>query len=163
MVRPRGMAPSAFLSYIAAFKDLGMKPCRVVQTIGSAPASKGFHALDGYVTVGTKREGYCAAVDLSVKSDSDGNARPLDKPQIKKVLAALARHGFVAWFRDWEGNTHIHAIFVAVRMKPQLCSQVRDYLHDRDGLAGHRPETFYTSPKEQDDILRAAFLSANPQ
>lgn len=155
MVRPRGMTPAMYFSYLAASKEIGMDPPRITQTIGNAKASAGFHKTDGYLTVKGKREPYCAAIDVSVKAFKN-------KAAIKKFLHALARHGYVAWFRDWEGNEHIHAVWVNVKMKPQLQRQVRDFLHDRDGLAGHQPETFYTAPKEMDDILRAAFLEANP-
>lgn len=163
MIRKKGMVPAAYFSYLAVFKELGWKPRNVVQVVGNAPASAGFHKADGSITVNGKRESYCAAWDISVKSDCDGNYRPLSKEQIRQMLACLSRHGFVGWFRDWDGNEHCHIIYVSLKMKPELQKQVRDFLHDRDGLAGHHPETFYTAPKEVDDILRAGFLSANPQ
>ncbi len=161
MIRPKGMAPAAFFAYTASFKKLNLKPCRISQTVGNAKASAGFHKVDGYLTINGKREGYCAATDLSVHYDSDGNPRELSASQIKAILEMLSRHGFVGWYRDWPGNKHIHIVWVNVKMKPQLQRQVQDFLHNRDGLAGHQPETFYTAPKEYDDLLRAAFLEVN--
>jgi hypothetical protein len=155
------MTPATYLSYLATFKELGWKPRRVTQTVGNATASAGFHKADGSIKIKGQWEKYCAAIDVSVLTDSDGNYKPLTRKEIRELLATLAKHGFVAWYRDWDGNEHIHAIFVALKMKRALQKQVQSFLRDRDGLAGDSPETFYTAPKDLDNVLRAAFLSAN--
>lgn len=130
---------------------------RVVQTIGNAPDSKGFHAKDGEVVVKGVTIPYCAAVDLSVRGLTAG--------QIKKWLAELAKQGFAAWYR-FEGvfanNRHVHAVYVGVQMKKHLQSQVQDFLRDKNGLASHAGETFYVAPVDVDKPLAQMFVRANP-
>jgi hypothetical protein len=154
-----------YFSYLAACRDGGLAPRKVVQTIGNAKASAGYHARDGYVTVKGKREPYCAAIDISVFRRADDTPDALSESRIRALLEALARHGYAGWYRyrgAFAENRHIHAVFVNHAMKPQLRAQVRDFLHDRDGLAAHGPEPFFTASKAMDDLLRAAFLEANP-
>lgn len=161
MKRPYGFSPGAFDNYLRACTMAEINPNRVVQTIGNAPASKGVHAKDGTVTVNGIEYDYCAAVDLSVKHPTQLNVR-----QIKRWLNQLARYGFCAWYRhagSFANNRHIHAIYTGLPMKEALQKQVIDFLHDRDGLAGHNRETFYTAPPELDLLLRTSFLHHNPQ
>ena len=155
MIRPKGMTPAMFESWIRACFYAEVSPDRVTQTIGNAKASAGYHAKDGQITInGAVKINYCAAVDFSV--------RGLTRSQIKKLLENLAKQGWVAWFRDWEGNEHIHAVYVGIYMKPQLAAQVIDFLNDRTGLAGHAKEKFYTAPTSLDKPLAQAFVRANP-
>lgn len=164
MTNPKGMLPAAFDSYILAMFHANVDPettsegsKRVVQTIGNAPASAGTHAKDDTLTYKGKPYDYCAAVDISV--------RGLTLAQIKKVLTELAKQGFVAWYRhtgSFAENRHIHAVYVAIAMKPSLQAQVRDYLQGRTGLVGHAAETFYTAPESVDAILARLFVRYNP-
>ncbi len=158
MQRPYGMAPAAFDAYIRACFHAGVSPDRVRQTIGNAPASKGFHKRDGILLDGAQPVPYCAAVDLDT-----GNLKP---EQIRALLLELARQGFAAWYRytgSFTTNRHIHAIFVGLRMKLALQRQVLAFLNNRDGLADDGPEKFWTPPTELDPPIRAAWLRANPK
>ncbi len=153
MKRPYGMALPAFQAFIRACTEAGISPTRVTQTIGNAPASAGFHAPDGVLN----SERYCAAVDL--------HTRDLNRTQIKKLLNAMAKQGFAAWYRfegSFANNQHLHAVYAALPMKRQLRAQVVDFLNDRTGLAGHAHETFYTAPRDIDIVIQAMFLHANP-
>jgi hypothetical protein len=152
------MAPQAFDALIRAAFHAGVSPDRVTQTIGNALASAGFHAQDGELLDGGERIPYCAAVDLHTNDLRGG--------QVKLLLYHMAAQGFACWFRyrgSFAHNQHIHAVFVGLKMKPQLQRQVRDFLHDRDGLADHGPEPYWTPPAAIDAPLRAAFLRSNPQ
>jgi hypothetical protein len=147
------MHPRAFRAYIRACSEAGINPSgRVVQTIGNAVASVGFHAKDG------RLDGidYCAAVDLRTR---DLNAR-----QVKVLLKQLALNGFAAWYRfegTFQNNQHIHAVYAALPMKRSLQLQVWDFVNDRNGLVGHAKERFYTAPPVTDNIIKAMFLDAN--
>jgi peptidoglycan hydrolase-like protein with peptidoglycan-binding domain len=48
------------------------------------------------------------AVDLSVRS-----AQVLCHHRIRRVVKALRAVGFAAWFRNWTGNRHIHAVAIS--------------------------------------------------
>ena len=125
----RGMPKVAWDAYALASKlalvDISREDRRVVQALGNARASAGTHAQDGVL------EGlpYCAAADLSV--------RGLSLAQIAAWLEQLASQGFVAWFRNWPGNLHIHAIYVGVAMKSALVRQCEDYWKGLDALVSH--------------------------
>jgi hypothetical protein len=155
MKRPYGMHQTAFAAYIRACFTAEIDPSdRVMQTIGNAPASAGFHAQDGVLN----GQPYCAAVDL--------RTRDLSREQILEFLKQLARNGFACWYRfegSFTNNQHIHAVYAALPMKPELRAQVRDFLADRNGLASHAKEHFYTAPAATDAIIRAMFLHANGQ
>ncbi|MDQ2807442.1 MAG: chitosanase, partial [Chloroflexota bacterium] len=144
-----GMAPAAMAAYQAAAKEAGIKNprSRLVQTIGDASASSGFHHRDGFMAPGSNGQysysaraaegsvAYSAAADLSV--------RELDKGQIEHWLEALARHGFAAWYRPWYKNSggsnfHIHAVYSGVHMKKELSNQIdgpNGWLHGGTGWA----------------------------
>jgi hypothetical protein len=152
------MAPAAFDSYIRACFHAGVSPDRISQTIGTAPASAGVHRRDGILFEGAKPVPYCAAVDL--------RTRDLAPEQIRALLHHLAVQGFAGWFRHrgtFKANQHIHAIYAGLPMKMALQRQVKDFLTDRDGLASHSAETFWTAPAELDGPLRAAWVRANPK
>jgi hypothetical protein len=130
----------------------GVTSDRISQTIGSAPASAGYHAADGTA------DGlpYTAAVDL--------RTRDLSTAEIRALLGALAQHGFAAWYRQpgadgWPASEapHIHAVFAGVVMKSQLRSQVRDYLVGRNGLSSHGAYRFYTPTAMELATVRLLF------
>jgi len=65
----------------------------------------------------------------------------LSHTKIKKILRALKLAGFAAWFRNWPGNQHIHAVLFGVRgVAAGARDQLVDYDNGRDGLAWHRPD-----------------------
>jgi hypothetical protein len=121
-----------------ALRKISVSADRIMQTIGGAPASKGFHLPNGSVN----GKPYTAAVDLST--------RGLSNAEVKKLLENLGTVGFAAWFRDpghdgWPSGEieHIHAVYAGVPMKDRLDDQVRDYLHQKNGLASHTTYGFY--------------------
>lgn len=124
--RPYGMAPQAFKDYIRACARARISPFRISQTIGNHPRSVGYHKRDGVVVQNRQKVAYCAAVDV----DTDG----LRAGQIRRLCVSLAREGFAPFYRRgaaWEGDEHIHAVYGAVKMKPQLQEQVRQFLRER--------------------------------
>ena len=156
-LRSKGMADVAFVAY-----DLGMKNAnidiykrddlRVVQALGNAPASAGFHKSDG-ILYGVP---YTAAVDVSVKG--------LSNTQIATVVEELCRVGFSSFYRNWPGNLHIHGDYAGVPQKPQLDRQQEDFFAGKDGLAGHRradQEWWYPSV-ELRAIPERMFRLSNP-
>jgi hypothetical protein len=158
MKLPYGMFPRQFEDYIQACYAAKVDPDRISQTIGSAPASKGYHAKDGIIINGGKPYAFCAATDL----DTSG----LSVKQIKTLLYHLAENDFVGWYRylrPFHTNRHIHIVYASVYMKPQLQRQVVSYLNSRDGLAGNLIERFYTAPTELDEEIKKVFLYFNPQ
>lgn len=157
MQRPYGFLPSAFTAYILACYKAGIDPNRVVQCIGNAPASAGYHARDGIVLDNGVPRAYCAATDVSVRGLSDA--------QIHELVEQLSRQGFAAWYRyrgSFANNRHIHFVFAGCKMKSQLRGQVHDFLAGRDGLAGHQWEEYFTPTTQMDDYIRAQFLKYNP-
>jgi hypothetical protein len=130
----------------------GVSSSEISQTIGSAPASAGYHALDGRVA-GVP---YTAAVDLRTRGMTDA--------QIRTRLARLGENGFAAWYRQpgrdgWPSSEapHIHAVFAGVIMKAELRAQVRDYLSGRNGLASHTRYGFWSPPASTLTIIRLLF------
>jgi hypothetical protein len=121
-----------------ALREINVPASQIMQTIGDASASKGVHLPDGNVN----GKPYTAAVDLST--------RGLSNAEVKKLLERLGRVGFAAWFRDpghdgWPSgeSEHIHAVYAGVPMKDRLDIQVRDYLHQKNGLSSHTKYEFY--------------------
>ena len=130
----------------------GVSASEISQTIGSAPASAGYHAADG------RADGlaYTAAVDL--------RTRGMTTAQIRTRLARLGENGFAAWYRQpgsdgWPAGEapHIHAVFAGVVMKSALRAQVRDYLSGRNGLASHTRYRFWSPPTSTLTIVRLLF------
>lgn len=123
---PFGMAPQAFKDYVRACARARVNPHRISQTIGNDPRSAGYHRRDGVVVQNRRKVVYCAAVDVDIAGLRAG--------QIRRLCVSLAREGFAAFYRRggaWEGDEHIHAVYGAVRMKPQLQEQVRQFLRER--------------------------------
>ena len=162
------MHPRARKAWDAACKQANLRPV-VTQTQGNAKASAGYHASDGtYRTESGTVQSYCAAVDVSVNQMavrlSDGKKIRMDEAHVKWFLHCLAQNGFVAWYRykgSFKDNKHIHGVYCGVPMKPQLRGQVKDFLNDRTGLAGHGVETFWTADSATDAKLRALFEKYN--
>jgi hypothetical protein len=128
----------------------------ITQTIGHAAASEGTHEPDGFVDGAP----YCAAVDLGVGG--------LSESEVHGLLDKLARHGFVAFFRNpghdsWPSTerSHIHAIYAGVRMKEGLRQQVRDWLSGRNGLEDHGIYRFYRPSSAQRELTLALFNQHN--
>lgn len=68
--------------------------------------------------------------DLSVNGLSD--------KQIKGMVKWLRKAGFAAWYRNWTGNRHVHAILLGHKTaSPGAKQQMTAYLNHRDGLAGN--------------------------
>lgn len=130
----------------------GVTESRISQTIGSAPASAGYHAADGTAN----GLDYCAAVDL--------RTRDLSTAQILELLDRLGRNGFAAWYRQpgadgWPSSQspHIHAVFAGVEMKSQLREQVRDFLENKNGLSSHTQYQFWDIPVEIKSLIAELF------
>lgn len=147
-----------FEAFLKACSEAGIKPPKIMQTIGNAKASAGYHARDGLFN----GRPYCCAVDLSVRSFF--GATGYNEKQIKWLLWHLARNGFVGWYRyrgSFQFNRHLHIVYVGHPMKAQLRAQVFSFLDDRNGLAGNAKEPFWTAPADCDAELRQMFLKSN--
>ena len=134
----------------------GVSAARIIQTIGSAPASAGTHAQDGTFN----GHAYSSATDLSVKGLSDS--------QVRTLVARLDRLGFAAFFRNpghdgWPSSEfrHMHIVFAGSRMKSSLQSQIWDFLAGKNGLVSHLKMSFYQPPTEVKDYVKKIFLAAN--
>lgn len=130
----------------------GVSASRITQTIGSAPASAGYHASDGTAD----GRAYTAAVDLST--------RDLSSTEIRALLQRLGENGFAAWYRQpgsdgWPASEapHIHAVFAGVVMKSALRAQVRDFLDGRNGLTSHSIYRFWPPPADVREIVSLLF------
>ena len=53
------------------------------------------------------------AVDLSIRTRCGRS--------IKRVVSKLSRVGFAAWFRNWSGNQHIHAVAIS---DPDMANEI---------------------------------------
>lgn len=127
---------------------IGIDAGDISQTIGSAPASAGYHAKDG--TVGGQP--YTAAVDIRTVGRSES--------QIRSLLSDLGERGFAAWYRKpgsdgWPSSEapHIHAVYAGCAMKPELDGQVKDYKAGLNGLASHTRYTFWVAPQAARDAV----------
>ena len=82
---------------------------------GPDSASQGTHAGGG-------------AVDISVRPENRCGRR------IGKMVKALRKVGFAAWFRNWSGNEHIHASAIS---DPSMATEVTfpGWLDTRDQIA----------------------------
>ena len=127
---------------------IGIDAADISQTIGSAPASAGYHAQDG--TAGGQP--YTAAVDLRTAGRSEA--------QIRTLLANLGARGFAAWYRKpghdgWPADEapHIHAVYAGCAMKAELDGQVRDFRAGLNGLASHTRYTFWAAPQATRDAV----------
>lgn len=145
-----------------AFLQLGIHPARIVQTIGHASASAGTHAQDGEVD-GVP---YCAASDLSVLHPT-----PWDAAAVRHWLDRLASAGFAPFYRHpghdhWPADeaVHLHVVWPACHMKPELRRQIHDYCHSPmlNGLQSHAPYEFWQPKPEAVQGCRTLFLAINP-
>lgn len=126
LTRPPGMAPAAFNGFVRACNRAHVNPWRISQTLGNHPRSVGYHLRDGFVSYQGKRLEYSAAVDMATDD--------LDRQQIDRLVACLGREGFAAFYRSgpkWRDDEHIHAVYAALPMKPQLRRQVRQWVAAR--------------------------------
>lgn len=147
-----GLAPAAS----DQLRCIGITAGLITQTIGDAAASAGTHGKDGTID----GYAYSAATDLSVKT--------LTNAQVKVLINDLTTHGFAAFFRDpgkdgWPATEarHIHAIYVNVKMKASLQSQVSDWLTGLNGLVSHTKYTFYQASPAQKQLIKSLFDAKN--
>ena len=151
-----GLHPDASQALIS----VGVSADRIVQTIGSAPASHGIHLQDGTA----QGLPYCAAVDFSVHHPSQ-----MEDHDIQDFLSKIAKVGFAGWYRNpghdhWPASepAHIHAVFAGCPMKEELRSQIHDWLHGKNGLASHAAYEFWQPSQEWKNTVRALLLAHNP-
>ncbi len=112
----------------------------ITQGIGRDPESHGYHCPDGRCN----GKLYSAAVDLSIVGVTKKRSlTPREKSQFCKMVAALRRCGFAAWFR-YNGETNdtteneIHLIDPAAPcLKDQLITQLRDFVVGGQGSDGY--------------------------
>ena len=101
-------------------RGVGRKPWGITQAgynAGGVSASAGTHDGGG-------------VYDLSVAG--------LNPKQIKAMVKWLRKAGFAAWFRDWPGNQHVHAVLLGHRTaSPGAKQQMESYRAGRDGLAAN--------------------------
>jgi peptidoglycan hydrolase-like protein with peptidoglycan-binding domain len=88
----------------AAGRLVGGRRCRLDATKGSYTgpdsSSQATHAGGG-------------AVDLSIRTRCGRS--------VKRVVRKLRRVGFAAWFRNWSGNQHIHAVAIS---DPDMANEI---------------------------------------
>ena len=147
-----GLHPSAS----DRLRCVGIAASDISQTIGSAPASAGYHAKDGMA------DGlpYTAAVDIRPVGRSESQSRTL--------LSKLAEQGFAAWYRKpgfdgWPSSEapHIHAVYAGCAMKSALDGQVQDFRAGLNGLASHTRYTFWVAPQALRDAVYALWNKHN--
>jgi phage-related protein/SLT domain-containing protein len=80
---------------------------------------------------------YSNSVAASAGTHSGGGTYDIASTS-QSVLQALIANGFAAWIRSgpgWEGNEHIHAVYMAAPdLSPQAAWQVQDFLRGGSGL-----------------------------
>jgi hypothetical protein len=164
MLRPYGMLERAFNSWIKACYEAKINPDRIMQTIGSADASAGYHAKDGsFMTSKGAKRNYCAATDTRSKD--------LSTAECKRLLKALKKNGFAPFWRrtgSFKNNQHFHIVYIACYMKPQLRGQVLDFFEGLNGLKGHDPDPDWglksmKHTKEELEHMKANFYASNPK
>ena len=157
-LRARGMADVAFAALSLAFKNAGLDITSrsnywVTQAQGDAPASKGYHASDGVLD----GDSYTAAADISTKG--------LTNTQKATLIEEMTRTGWVAFFRNWMGNVHIHGNYAGLPQKRQLDGQNEDFFAGKDGLVGHRriDDEWWFPERELRKIPERMFRLSNPK
>lgn len=154
----RGMLPDALAAYRdasgAARIDIESRDdLRLVQLIGLAAASAGYHKPEG------THNGlpYTTAADCSV--------RGLTNTQQATWIDELCMAGFIPFKRNWPGNEHIHMNWAGAPMKAQLDMQNEDFFAGRDGLVGHRriDQEWWYPELEARKIPEAMFRISNPR
>src|SRR6185503_17656298 len=159
LVRHPGMQVHEWEAYLAACAEANVSPDRIIQVVGNAPASQGYHLPDGQFTNSNGHlEDYTAALDLSVKHPNGH----LSTAQIKKLLDCLAKRGFIGWYRPWGDNEHIHVVYCGLPMKKKLRDKVHDWLKYLDGLVEHGYDGFVLPTTAEMNFCRALFLAHNP-
>ena len=129
---PGGMAPEAWRAWVRSCYNAKISPNRITQTIGDSEHSVGYHHQDGWVRSGAIWLPYSAATDI--------HCAGLDNDAIARLLRAMGKQGFAAWYRHgpkWAGNEHIHAVYALLPMKPQLIMQVQHFF-DQQRRLGNR-------------------------
>lgn len=146
----QGIIPAMRDSLIALSLDK-----RLTNGFNSSKASSNYHGAD-YTANGID---YSAAIDISV--------RCLSEDQIRKLLDELSMRGFAGWYRKngedgWNGDNHIHAIWVASPLKKQLVLQVKKWLAGKNGLTSDQDYKFWTPKPDALKRIRSAFDLSNP-
>lgn len=114
----------------------------IVQAKGGAAASAGTHS-DG------------AAIDFRVWG--------LSLATIRAVVAILRECGFSAtWYRDWDGNEHIHAAANLGTLSTRVLYQVRAVIAGYDGLGnGYQGRDTHPAPSQWRTIQQGAAWAAS--
>jgi hypothetical protein len=123
---------------------------RITRTLDLSTSPANYHGAD--VTLDGKK--FTAAVDIS--------CRCLKDDQIQDLLGHLALAGFAAWYRkngkdSWKGDDHIHAVWAAEPLKPQLRRQIASWLAGRTGLVGDAPYSFWQPTSAQRSAVQSAY------
>lgn len=147
-VSPRGgggLVPAAQ----DALKRIGAEH-RITQSFNPIPAASNYHGKDQTID----GRPLTAAVDLSVNC--------LGENEIKQFLSALAEAGFAAWYRQdgvdgWKGAKHVHAVFAAEPLKPQLKGQVQSWLDGRTGLVGNARYKYWQPSDSQKQAVAKVY------
>ena len=171
ILRPIQFHPAAWPAYINACFQAGVNPeqgtrpngsrgARIMQLIGNAVASAGYHARDGFYKLLGKDQPYCAAIDIRTTDLKD--------VEVEKLWDALIENGFAVWWRhtgSFENNQHIHCVYAGVPMKKQLRAQIHSFLDRCNGLVGNAKEPFLLSKDNLPDVaaqkIRTLFLTNN--
>lgn len=140
---PMGLYPDA----ATKLADLGLSP-RITRALDTKKEAKNVHSPDKFIN-GIP---YTGAVDLSILCFAKGS----QERKIKEMLVILAENGFVAWYRkngldSWNGDEHIHAVWVKQPLKPVLNRQVESWLKHKNGLKSNKEYTFW---KPTDDLMK---------
>jgi hypothetical protein len=128
---------------------------RLTNGLNRSEARSNYHGVD-YILNG---KDYSAAIDISV--------RCLSEDQIRSLLDELSIRGFAGWYRakgkdGWNGDNHIHAIWVASPLKQVLIVQVNKWLSGKNGLTSDKDYQFWTPKPEAIEHIRSAFSKWNP-
>lgn len=182
MNKPNDMHPSTWPRYIRAFAQANINPqfgtkangqrgSRLLQLIGTAPASAGYHEAEGdYSSNGKlvkaftyklngKDHIYGAALDLRTID--------LTTRQVEDLWIALMKNGFAAWWRhtgSFSNNQHIHMVDQGVHMKRVLRNQSHSFYRKKNGLMSDRVVSFLVSNLDTttENYCRSLFLKSNP-
>lgn len=154
----RGMTDIAWGALRQAFDNAKVRynasnNYRVMQAVGYAKASAGYHAPDGKY----KGEDYTAAVDI--------RTRDLTRSQIATVLEETCQQGFVSFYRNWPGNLHAHLNYAGLPQKRQLDSQNEEFFRGEDGLVGRGriDQEWWYPDKGSRWIAEKMFRISNPR
>jgi hypothetical protein len=120
-------------------ESLGVQPDEWTQVVGSAPASAGYHAAEGWCADHDEgRHQFSSCVDLVRAGRFDSND-----------FASRCRAAHILpFYRDWQDGMaeHIHCVAVGLRdengratILPGPRQQIIDYTRGLNGLVNHRP------------------------